>query len=64
MTGNKDCKNTSHAMHLCSLKACGLGEPGDDVFAKLIDKPQFMCETCKDKSNKAENHCKPKKIQP
>ncbi len=63
MAGNKDCKSAGHAVHLCALKACGLGAEGNDAFAELVDKPLFVCEACGDKSNKAENLCKPKKIQ-
>ena len=61
MTGNPECKSTSHAIHLCALRACGLGEQSNGIFAKLVDNPQFMCQNCKDKANKAENLCKPQK---
>ncbi len=64
MAGNENCKNTGHAMHLCSLKACGLNNGSSGAFDKLVDNPQFICETCKDKANKAEHLCKPKKILP
>jgi hypothetical protein len=63
MTGNQKCKSASHALHLCALKACGLDVEGNGVFTKLVDKPQFVCEACGDKANKAENLCKPKNIQ-
>ncbi len=63
MTGNQKCKDASHVMHLCALKACGLDVEGNDIFTKLINKPQFVCEACGDKANKAENLCKPKNIQ-
>ena len=63
MTGNPECKNTNHALHLCALKACGLDAENNGIFTKLVDKPQFVCETCGNKANKAENLCKPKQIQ-
>lgn len=63
MTGNPNCKNMGHAMHLCALKACGLDEKDNGLFAKLADNPRFICETCGDKANKAENLCKPKRIK-
>jgi len=63
MAGNQECKDTRHALHLCALKACGLDVEGDSIFTKLVNKPQYVCENCGDKSNKAENLCKPKKIQ-
>jgi len=63
MVGNHKCKSTRHPMHLCALRACDLNEQNDDVFAKLVDNPQFECEDCGDKANNADNLCKPKKIQ-
>jgi hypothetical protein len=63
MAGNQECKSAGHALHLCALKACGLDVEGNSIFAKLVEDPQFVCETCGDKANKAENLCKPKKIQ-
>jgi hypothetical protein len=63
MAGNQNCEIAGHAMHLCALKACGLDVEGNKIFSKLVDNPQFICEICGDKSNKAENLCKPKKIQ-
>lgn len=63
MTGNPECKSTSHALHLCALRACGLDDHSDDIFTKLVGNPQFVCQHCKDKANKAENLCKPEKLQ-
>ncbi len=63
MAGNKDCTDSGHALHLCALKACGLNAEDNDSFAELVNRPLFVCENCGDKSNKAVNLCKPKKIQ-
>lgn len=63
MAGNQECKSTSHALHLCALRACGLNEEGNDIFVKLVNKPQFICENCGDRASRAENLCKPKQIQ-
>ena len=63
MAGNQECKSTSHALHLCALRACGLDVEDNGIFAKLVNKPQFVCENCGDKATKAENLCKPKKLQ-
>jgi hypothetical protein len=63
MAGNKDCKDVKHVFHICALRACGINEKNDGVFDQLIKAPQFRCEKCGDKANKAENLCKPQKLQ-
>jgi hypothetical protein len=62
MTGNPDCKKKEHKMHICALKAEGFDTKNPAKFKMLIENPQYECENCGSKANKAENLCKPLKL--
>ena len=62
MSGNPDCKKNEHNMHMCALKEEGFDTKNPAKFKELIDNPQYECENCGSKANKAENLCKPLKL--
>jgi len=49
-------------MHICALKAEGFDKKNPKKFKTLIENPQYECENCGSKANKAENLCKPLKL--
>ena len=59
MTGNPDCKKKEHKMLMCALKAEGFDKKKPVKFMALTENPQYKCENCGAKANKAENLCKP-----
>ena len=63
MTSTTICNKKEHKMHMCALKAEGYDKKNPKKFKRLIDSPQYECENCGSKANKAENLCKPVKIE-
>jgi hypothetical protein len=62
MASKTICKKKEHKMHMCALKADGFDTKNPAKFKKLIENPQYECENCGSKANKAENLCKPVKL--
>ena len=62
MTSTTTCTKPGHKMHMCALKADGFDTKNPAKFKAMIDNPQYKCENCAAKANKAENLCKPVKL--
>jgi hypothetical protein len=51
----------SHSEKMCALTCCPCNLDLDKI-QQLVNKPQFICETCGRAANNKENLCKPKPL--
>ena len=52
-----------HDQHLCYLANLGFMVESPEEYKKLVSNPQYICTGCGRVADKAENLCKPSKIQ-